>query len=342
MKKLMVLLLSAALLTGLPAGCTGTPAENSGTSTPVGTSVTTETSMPEATGSDTEEGAWPRTIEDDFGHKVTLEKKPERVVLMYFGDIEASIVLGTAPVGAPDADIAMNGLITLKQYAAEIEIIDLGSRREPSMERILEVSPDLIIGRHTFSNAYDDLNKIAPTLLFEINDYKDCLRSYAKCLGAEKEAEQYIAEIDALMIEAREKLSGYADKTFVFVWDLGKNTFGAFGKTATSQQAYFDKEIGFGLTPPEGYPEEYGQISLESLADFDPDYIFIIGQLGSKESGYQQIYLQEGTTESAIWQSLKAVKAENVYFCNSAGLNYSTPLGVKLAIETIVDSVVKE
>lgn len=329
MKKLMRLIVSLALITGLLMGCATAPAGNNGAGTP------------EPKGG-AEEAPWPRTVEDDLGHKVTLEKKPERVVLMYFGDIEAAIVLGTAPVAVPDADMAMNGLATLKQYASQIEIIDLGSRRTPSMERILEVSPDLIIGRNTSANAYDELNKIAPTLLFEINDYKDCLRSYGKCLGAEKEAEQYIAEIDALMTEAREKLKTYEDETFVILWDLGKNTFGAFGKTATGQQAYFDKEIGFGLTPPEGYPEEYGQISLETLADFDPDYIFIIGQLGPKESGYQQIYLQEETTKSAIWQSLKAVKAENVYFADSAGLNYSTPLGVKMAIETMLDSVVKE
>lgn len=320
MKKLLALLVSIALLTGLLAGCAGAPAKDS-TSGAAG------------------ETAWPRTVEDDYGHRITLAEKPERVVVLYYGHIETLIVLGHPPVGAALAHTAMRGFETLEQYADKIEIIDVGDPSKPNLERILEVAPDLIIGTATHTGVYDDLSKIAPTVLFNSEDWEANLYDYAECLGAEKEAEQYIAGVDALMTDARKKLSEYKDKTFFIAFDLGKNTFGAIGTKVTRQQVFFDDETGLGLTAPAGSPEEFGQISLESLAEFNPDYIFIIGKLGSEKTGYEPTFWEAGTEDSNIWKSLKAVQAGNVYFLDPACLTGS-PLGIKLAIETIADRVV--
>lgn len=334
MNKLIGLLLSAALITGLLAGCAGTNVENSSTSTPENTPAVSDTSTPEPSA---EEAAWPRTITDDFGHTVTLEKKPERVVPLYFGHIESLVALGTPPVGSVNANamIKNGGSAALKQIEDELNVVDLGNPL--NLEKLLEVSPDLILGTANAVDSYEDYNKIAPTLLFNTSDWRDILNNYAQCLGAEAEAEQFIAELDSLIVEAREKLSAYQDKTFVITWDNGKNTFGAFGSKATSQVAFFDKEISIGLTPPEGYPEEYGQISLESLADFNPDYILIPPTLVDG----QPSWLKEGTEDSAVWKSLKAVQSGNVFFLPSGAVTGS-PMILKLTIETIVNSVVTE
>ncbi|WP_101698566.1 ABC transporter substrate-binding protein [Clostridium minihomine] len=327
MKKRMGLILSFALFTGILSGCTGTPAENS----------QMEASMAQ-TSNDDSESAWPRTVTDDFGHTITLEQKPQRIVCLYFGHIEPLIVLGSPPVAAGWATTAMNGFGTLQPYAKEAEIIDLGNPREPNLEKILEAEPDFIVGTAFFTERYEELNQIAPTLLFDSTDWKDNLNDYAAFLGAEKEAEEYIQQVDALMTTSREKLSAYRNKTFVIAWSQEKNTFGAFGSKATSQQSFFDTENGLGLTAPAGYPEKYGQISLETMADWNPDSIFIVGQLGSEETGYQQTYLHKTTEESSVWKSLKAVQNGNVYFLDASCVTGS-PLGVQLAIETIVKNV---
>lgn len=338
MKKVMGFIISVVLIAGMLTGCFGSQAGNNvQPSVPESDQTETNTNTPEPDNS-TEQPAWPRTVEDDFNHSITLEKKPERVVVLYFGNIENLVVLGHPPVGAAWADRAMNGFGTLKPYAEEIEIIDLGSPREPSMERILELSPDLIVGTAAHAEVYDDLNKIAPTLLFNSPEWKENLNNYANFIGAEEVAEQFIGEVDSLMTEARDTLSAYSDKTFFFAWDQGKNTFYAFGTTATSQQAFFDKEIGLGLTAPSGYPQEGGKLSLESLAGLDPDYIFIVGELGSAETGYQVSYSKADTEASSVWKSLTAMQSDNVYFLDPACVTGS-PLGVKMAIETIVDSL---
>lgn len=338
MKKLMGLLLTAALLTGLLAGCAGTSAESSSTSTP----ATTETSTPEPSDAP-EEAAWPRTIEDDFGHTVTFEKKPERVVVLYFGHIESLFVLGTTPIGATSVASTINGS-QLKQYAEQLDIVDIGN--PPERERMLELSPDLILGPAYYNSDYEKYNKIAPTLIFDPATWKEILTDYAKCLGAESVAEQLIDGLDSAIIQAREKLSAYQDKTSVVLMDLGKNTFRVRGITnrginAGMQTNFFNQEGGFGLTPPEGYPEETGEISLEVLADFNPDYIFICSTNGSEANNYESIWFQDGTEDSTIWKSLKAVQSGNVILLPNGSWS-GAPLGQKLALETIVDSIVTE
>ncbi|MFR1805005.1 MAG: ABC transporter substrate-binding protein, partial [Faecalispora jeddahensis] len=75
MKRLIGLMLSLALLTGILAGCANTTTGGSGT-------ASDDSSAVSQTGTSDAEEAWPRTITDALGKQITLEKKPERVALL--------------------------------------------------------------------------------------------------------------------------------------------------------------------------------------------------------------------------------------------------------------------
>lgn len=333
MKRLMGLLLSMALLTIILAGCSTTSVKNDTTNAP----AITQTSTSDA-GTDADMPAWPRTIEDNFEHKVTFEKRPERLVVMYFGGIESSLILGTTPVGSSDARQAMAGFETLKKYADKVEIMDIGDRMKPNMESILALSPDLIIGTAFFNDFYKDLSKVAPTLIFGSTSWQEDINNYARCLGAEKDAAQYIEEVEALIADANKKMEAYRDKTFFIAFDYGKNTLMALGTTVWTTQVFFSQETGLGITPADVQPETFNQISIEALAEADPDYIIIAGQVGTEENDYEAVYSSEDTLDSSVWKSLKAVKNGNVIYIDPACITGS-PLGVKLAVETITKNV---
>lgn len=331
MKRFIGLMLSLVLFTSILAGCAKTPANN-------------ETTTPDADGS-SNESAWPRTIEDALGKQIILEKKPERVALLDFGYIETLFALDIMPIASTFAERSLYGFGTLQSYAANAQIEELGENKAPNLEKLVELEPDLILytaeERNLDMELYEAASKIAPVVTFNIPDWKEQLRAFAECLGEEETAEAYISDVETLIADSRKKLAVTGDKTVAILFERSSDVGNFLVISSDDNPVWFDTEDGLGLTPPDGYPET-GQemISLEGVAAMNPDYIFLCGALGTEANGYEQSYLSEETQASSVWQSLNAVKDGNVYYMDAA-VRAAGPLGIKLGIETIVESVVK-
>jgi len=333
MKKLIGLIVSLSLLTGVLAGCAGTLADNSATSTP------------EAAGkTDAGQVAWPRTIKDALGKQITLKKKPEHVAILDFGFMESMFALETSPIASTYAERALKGFGTLQPYAANAKIENLGEGKAPNLEKLVELKPDLILytaePEHLDMKLYERASQIAPVVTFNSPDWKEQLKKFAECLGKEKKAEVYISDIEALIDESRKKLSGYSDKTVALLFESSGNKGNFVVRGSAENLVWFNKENGLGLTHPDAYPEKGEAISLEGLAAMNPDYIFLFGSFGSEANGYMQSYLSEETQASSVWQSLTAVKNGHVYHLDAA-VRADGPLSIKLGIETIVKSMTK-
>lgn len=327
MKKFIGLMLSIVLLTGILAGCAKTSADS------------------EATTQDAAGSTWPRTIEDALGKQITLEKKPERVALLDFGYIETLFALDIMPIASTYAERSLYGFGTLQPYAANAKIEELGENKAPNLEKLVELEPDLILytaeARNLDMELYEAASKIAPVVTFDISDWKEQLRAFAECLGEEETAEAYISDVEALIANARKKLTGTDDKTVAILFERSSDVGNFLILSSDENPVWFDKEDGLGLTPPDGYPETGEEIvSLEGLAQMNPDYIFLCGALGTEANGYEQSHLSEETQASSVWQSLNAVKGGHVYYLDAA-VRAAGPLSIKLGVETIVESMTK-
>ena len=333
MKRLIGFMLSLSLLIGILTGCAETPADSGTSASPQGT-----VSDP-ADSSASTEGTWPRTIEDSLGNEVTLEKKPERVALLDFGFMETVFALNVSPIASILADRSLYGFGTLKPYSEDAQVEELGSLADVNLEKLLELEPDLIFmtaGGKLDMTTYEAASKIAPVIAFDISDWKEQLRAFAECLGEEETAETFIAEIETLIEESREKLATYSDKTVALMFETSnRGTFAVEG--ASDDSVWYNGESGLGLTPPND-PGMEGSVSLEGLATMDPDYIFVFGSIGTEENGYEQTYLSEETQSSSVWQSLTAVKNGNVYYLDAA-VRAAGPLAIKQGVEDIVESM---
>lgn len=344
MKKIIGLMLSLALLTGILAGCadTTTPADNV-TATPESPAPVTQTETPEVSGSpDAEETAWPRTITDSLGKQITLDKKPERVALLDFGFIEIMYALEVPPIASIFADQTIKGFGTLKDYAADSQVVDIGALASLNLEMLAELEPDLILmtaeAEHLDMTTYEAVSQIAPVIGFNIPDWKEQLRAFAECFGEEEKAEAYISETEALIADAKEQLAGFSGQTVALMFERqGKP--GEFVITgSTENPVWFDSESGLGLTPPAGYPEAREFISLEGLAALNPDYLFLFGTVTADGEGYTQFYMTEETKASSVWQSLDCVKNGHVYYLDAA-VRAAGPLSIQLGIESLVGSL---
>lgn len=216
MKKCMGLIVSIALLVGTLAGCAGTPNTSSSESPNPASSVT------EAVKSETNEqesDKWPRTYVDTLGRKVVLEKKPEKVALLFFRNFEHLFLLGESPVAATDINV-LGEWESLDPYKNNA-IADLGSIASPNIEKLLEIEPDLIIAVSSRYESYGGkLDLIAPVITVDSNEnnWQGALREYGVIFGKEQKAEEEIARIEAFIATSREQLKAYNDKSFGVTW----------------------------------------------------------------------------------------------------------------------------
>lgn len=334
MKKLMGLVASIALLTGMLVGCAGTSAQNN-TSIPESASSTTEaitspkteTSAPQT--SENVEAVFPLAYTDARGKEVMIEQKPKRIAATTWMITEKLLALDDPPVAA-DTIETMTSWDSMKKYLEKYHVEDLGT--EVNLEKLLEVKPDLILATQANEKIYDQLEAIAPVVVFDsglmFGDWQVSTREVAKVVGEEAAAEVFVSDLKARIVKAREKIS-INGKSVAFL-RLWSKTIYSMGIDTCA--AYYDGADGLGLTIPRGYPQEIGELSLESLTELNPDYIFI-------STSEDEAYMGE-LGKNSVWNALTAVKEGHIYPMGLSGLA-GGPLAAKYGIQVILDALAK-
>jgi iron complex transport system substrate-binding protein len=322
--KNLVLPVGLLFIAGIFGGCTGKSAENTGAqeSAPVLRAVA-------------EAAAWPRTYTDAAGRNVTLEKAPERVVLLFFHHYEPVLALDINLVAATDVDV-FEGWGSLRPYAEDRELIDLGDLQSPNLEKIIETGPDLILYSARYHEKIaENLQKIAPSVAVGggpgstdplWGTWQGTLREYGKIFGREQRAEEEILRLEGLIGDAKEKLAPLAEKTFVFIHPLEKIIY------QWMPDYVFSPRGGLGLKSP---VEKTAQLSMESLAGLNPDYIVLYNDAVDTSD---EDMLNKLNRENSVWLSLKAVKAGQFLFVDRSAFS-GGPLGIELGINTLLENL---
>ena len=103
------------------------------------------------------------TVEDSKG-SFSLDYAPQRIVVLEFSFADALAAVGVAPVGIADDKDKNRVLPEVRDIIGDWQSV--GTRSQPSLEVIASLKPDLIIADISRHEAvYDDLKKIAPTLI---------------------------------------------------------------------------------------------------------------------------------------------------------------------------------
>lgn len=136
------------------------------------------------------------TIENAM-ESVTLEKTPEKVVILTNEGTEALLALGVTPVGAVQS---WTGDPWYDHIASDMEGVEVvGVESQVNVEAVAALQPDLIIGnkmRH--EDIYEQLKAIAPTVYAETlrGNWKENFELYAKAVNKEEEGKQILADYD--------------------------------------------------------------------------------------------------------------------------------------------------
>lgn len=146
------------------------------------------------------------TVEHAMG-STTLEKAPEKVVILTNEGTEALLALGVTPVGAVQSWTGDPWYNHIKNELKDTEVVGLES--EVNVEAIAALQPDLIIGNKMRQEAiYEQLSAIAPTIFAEDlrGNWKNNFELYAKALHKEEEGKEIIKAYDTRIADLKEQL----------------------------------------------------------------------------------------------------------------------------------------
>ena len=277
--------------------------------------------------------------------KAESEQPQTRIVKTIHGDIEIPanakrivvdsylptlLILGEKPVGATKTD--------LENVHIQNLITGIESTGESAVETILSLNPDLIISADAEKSTFEKLSKIAPTVIIPYETYSDAyeeVRAIGEMLGKGQEAEEWLTTFDEKIQQQRDKVNA--------VMDEGETVsiFGAFGKDSyiygdgiyRGGQAIY-KHLQ--LTPPERIKKElidagetYKQVSFEVLIDYAGDYIF-----------FDQSHGGTLDKEDPVWESVDAVKQNNVFYLDAKRFWPYDPIAVLAQAEEVADMLV--
>jgi len=277
--------------------------------------------------------------------KAEIEQPETRIVKTIHGDIEIPtnakrivvdsylptlLILGEKPVGATKTD--------LENVHIQDLITGIENTGESAVETILSLNPDLIISADAEESTFEKFSKMAPTVIIPYETYGDAyeeVRAIGEMLGKDKEAEEWLTTFDEKIKQQRDKVKA--------VMGEGETVsiFGAFGKDSyiygdgiyRGGQAIY-KHLQ--LTPPASIKkdlidagETYKQVSFEVLTDYAGDYIF-----------FDQSHGGTLDKEDPVWESVDAVKKNNVFYLDAKRFWPYDPIAVLAQAGEVADMLV--
>lgn len=253
-----------------------------------------------------ETAATVRTIKHELG-ETEVKGTPERVVVLEFSFVDAVASLGVKPVGVADDGNKSRILKTLADKVGDYTSV--GTRKQPNLESISSLKPDIIIADWKRHKAiYEDLKQIAPTIVLKSleESYDENVASYqtvAEALNQSDQGKKRLEQHQQTIATLKAKVPGKDKKQTVLSAALRKESFKAH--TSSSYDGAVMEKVGL-INAIQNPKEAYAELTLEQLLTINPDILFLM-----KINGEQTIVDQWST--NPLWKELKAVKNQKVF-----------------------------
>lgn len=262
-----------------------------------------------------------KTVSTTFG-EVEIPVHPQRVAaISYLGTV---LALDVKPVAAEEF------LMSSPYLEGMLDgVVDVGN----SLEKLLEMEPDLIISHVTDQETYDKYKQIAPTVVMPYNAFESVeaeMDYFGKVLGKEEESrkwkEQFKEQIASAKQQVQEAVSENETVSVMQEFDGLVYLFGS--KSGRGGRIMYEQ---LEMNPPAVVPEKmlqesYAEFSLELLPEYMGDYLVL-----TSESSLEQLQADP------IWGILPPVKEGRVYLWNESSSWYRDPIAMLNQINDLAD-----
>lgn len=245
------------------------------------------------------------TVRDAKG-EVEIPAEPKRIVDLS-GNSDILSLLGYSVAGTANSDAY--DYTQLPTYLQEplqgVKILGYSMQDTMDIEGILELHPDLIIISGVQEKMYEQLKKIAPTLMVELaqTDWRQDVNTFARMMQQEDRAASWLKSYDekAKKAGAAVRKANGEDTTYLALLASGGQLF-VFDAAGIGSVLYED----MGLKKPANMPRQDSislpVISYEGLADLDADHLIVVGTDADMKA----------LKKNSIYKSMQAVKNNRV------------------------------
>ena len=213
------------------------------------------------------------TITDANG-EITVPYQPKKVVVFDNSALDTlnTLGLGDVVVGAPTSN--------LPSFLSDFKSIEsAGGIKEPDLEKINQMQPDLIIISGRQRDFLPDLEKIAPTIFFQVdstdtwNSIQHNALAIGQIFGKEAQAQTALDELATTISATKEKAEASEELALVVLMNEGE--LSAYGNG--SRFSIVHNTFGFKQADEAIEASTHGQnISYEYILQKNPDVIFVV------------------------------------------------------------------
>ncbi|MBO0461483.1 MULTISPECIES: siderophore ABC transporter substrate-binding protein [Enterococcus] len=214
------------------------------------------------------------TVKDSNGESVEVQQNPEKVVVFDNGSLDTLDALG---VGDKVVGAATKNLPAYLEKYQEVE--SAGGIKEPDLEKINEMQPDLIIISGRQRDYQEQLSQIAPTLFLALDSEKpwesmqENVTTLGKIFDKETEADEKLADLNEKITEVKEKASALDQTALVTLVNEGQ--LSAYG--SGSRFGLVHDLFGFKQADDQIEASTHGQsVSYEYVLEKNPGILFVI------------------------------------------------------------------
>lgn len=272
---------------------TDTPAaaESATTETaPAADTTETEAAAAEEPAAEADATQYPLTIKTALGEAV-LEKKPERIVTIQWGNQDVALALGVVPDGFSAANFGVseedNGLLPW----TKAKLDELGATTPNvfqdtdglDFEAISDANPDVILAAYSgiTKEDYDTLSEIAPVVAYPTSPWttkwREQIQLTAEGMGMKAEGEQLITDTENLISEKFDAYPQLKDKKIAWVNFSADDLSKLHIYTPVDTRVSFLEEMGLTypesitslITDPTSYSLELSAENAQALNDVD-------------------------------------------------------------------------
>lgn len=239
---------------------------------------------------------------------VKVKKNPENVVIFDFGVLDTLDELGVKVTGVPQQNIPSY----LEKYGSD-DYTNVGALKEPDLETIHGMNPDVIFISGRQMDMYDELSDIAPTVYvgLDTENYMESFKAnmdlIAEMFGKEDEMAKELKDIDQRIEDIQEKANTSDDKALIILGNEGKVS--AYGKS--SRFGLIHDVFNFKAADDKIESSTHGQnITFEYILETNPDVLFVIDRdaaVGGDASAKDSI-------ENSLVQKTNAYKNDAIYY----------------------------